>query len=68
MVTQELERKCFIDMKAAMSRTPTLALPDFSKSNGIQVDTLDFGIGGVFVSAESSWERALIANTGRKMS
>ena len=62
------EIKNFNDLKDAMSRTPTLALPDFTRPFGIRMDASDFAIGGVLFQLDDSNIEHPIAYTGRKMS
>lgn len=60
--------QCFLDLKTAMSSTPTLALPDFTRPFGIRMDASDFAIGGVLFQVDRTNQEHPIAFTGRKMS
>ena len=64
----ETDLKSFVDLKAAMSSTPTLALPDFTQTFGIRMDASDFAIGGVLYQLDVHQTERPIAYTGRKMS
>jgi RNase H-like domain found in reverse transcriptase/Integrase zinc binding domain/Reverse transcriptase (RNA-dependent DNA polymerase)/Chromo (CHRromatin Organisation MOdifier) domain len=64
----EFQIKCFEDLKLAMSRTPTLALADFTKPFGIRMDASDFAIGGVLFQLDDQLIEHPIAYTGRKLS
>ena len=68
IVFTEDELACFEGLKVAMSNTPTLALPDFSKRFGVRMDACDYAIGGVLFQLDDAGEEHPIAYAGRKMS
>ena len=57
----------FNGLKEAMSSTPVLSLPDFSKQFGIRMDASDYAIGGVLYQCDERQEEHPVAFTGRKL-
>ncbi len=57
----------FNKLKTAMSSTPTLALPNFSKPFGVRMDASDYAIGGVLYQFGDDGEEHPVAFAGRKL-
>jgi hypothetical protein len=58
----------FNALKDALTRTPTLSLPDFHRPFRVRMDASNFAIGGILFQLDDSGVERTIAYTGRKMS
>lgn len=63
--TNEAE-KAFMDLKTALTSTPVLKVPDYSKEFSIQCDASNYGVGAVLIQAFDGTEMP-IAYTSRKL-
>lgn len=66
MLTRD-QRNSFTMLKQAMTVTPVLKLPDYSKPFGIRMDASDYAVGGVLFQAGEDGVEHPIAYAGRKM-
>lgn len=67
IIFTKVELDAFNNLKQAMARSPTLALPDFSKRFGIRMDASDYAVGGVLFQIGEDSQEHPVAYTGRKM-
>ncbi|CAG9122098.1 unnamed protein product [Plutella xylostella] len=63
--TNEAE-KAFMNLKTALTSTPVLKVPDYSKEFSIQCDASNYGVGAVLIQAFDGTEMP-IAYTSRKL-